>query len=60
MLDATCFKRGFCRVQQCLAQITVMVGTGRRLHSEELTMSPKILQHVVIDYNADDAYIPSA
>src|SRR5271166_3628581 len=58
MLDAPCFKRNFCRAQQCLAQITVVVGTGRRLHSEELTMLSKILQNVVIDYNPGSAYIP--
>src|SRR5580704_19319987 len=58
MLDAPCFKRNFCRAQQCLAQITVVVGTGRSLHLEELTMLSPILQHVVINNNAGYAYIP--
>src|SRR5271157_6343246 len=41
MLDAPCFKRNFCRAQQCLAQIAVVVGTSRRLHLEEPTMLSK-------------------
>jgi hypothetical protein len=32
MPDAPCFKHDFCRAQQFSAQITMAVGTGRRLH----------------------------
>src|SRR5277367_1099742 len=44
MLDAPRFKCDFCRAQQSLAQMTVVVGTERRLHGEELTIISKVFQ----------------
>jgi hypothetical protein len=57
MLDASCFQRGFCRAQQFLAQIAVVVGPGAM---SSLRGTYNVIQdfiHVAIDYNDGYVYI---